>query len=111
MKSSGLDGKFRETCAVFHLAQPWKSFASILLVGGEGYAIRLKLQVFDCDSIEQKKLGSSHYQLVYHFVNASKIGSVFCHVCGVNCRYDHFFYFCKFVAIVSKSHISLNTHS
>ena len=40
---SGLDGKFREICAMFHLAQPLQTFASILLVG-HIYVVELKLQ-------------------------------------------------------------------
>ena len=36
--------KFREICAVFHLAQPWRqTFLSILLVG-QRYVVQLNLQ-------------------------------------------------------------------
>ena len=34
MRCSGLDGKFKESCAaMFHLAQLWQTFISIFLVG------------------------------------------------------------------------------
>ena len=46
------------------------------------FCISTKIASNYCDSVDQKPLCSSHYQLVFHFVNASKIGSVYCHVYG-----------------------------
>ena len=42
VRCSDIDGKFRETCAVSHLAQPWQAFVSIFLVG-QRYVVQLKL--------------------------------------------------------------------
>ena len=40
-RCSDLDGK---VCAVFHLAQPWQAFVSILLGGQRCVVVQLKLQ-------------------------------------------------------------------
>ena len=43
--------RFREICVVFHLAQSWQAFISILLVGTE-MCSSTKIGSIDCDSVE-----------------------------------------------------------
>ena len=51
--------KFREICAVSHLAQPWQAFVSIFSVGTE-ICSSTKITLSDCNSVEPKQLCSIH---------------------------------------------------
>ena len=79
---------FRENCVVFHRVLLCRTYKSIPFTWRDICNTSGNASI-ECDPVLHKALCKNHYQLVYRFVNANKVHTVFCEVCEFKHKHEN----------------------